>query len=241
MLDVKRLRSYEKEGASPLKHRKVKTRSPSLAKTSQEAKDSQYQLPDEATLNQASPDKPTNSQVHDGNNTNAGLRSNSMADAGFYQNHKPTNQANFQNTKKTRKNNQMLKVTSSQGQLYLRDSANFKTFKGRTASHGMAVTSPQIGSLNTVSRRKQEIRLANENMQLYKRLTQTKPSIQKKDHLRHEQRQKQLRQLVADGPKRQSVVQAARDLIISQTFQKEEKQRGNQNMKNTQLFTRFNS
>lgn len=76
-----------------------------------------------------------------------------------------------------------------------------------------STTLPQIRSLNFVNRRNHYTKIVNENIQIFKRLNLIKPSIQAAEHQKHFLKQKKYKKLVMEGPQRQSVVQAARDMI----------------------------
>jgi hypothetical protein len=51
---------------------------------------------------------------------------------------------------------------------------------------------------------------------MLKMIHAAKPTIQAKELLKHEKRSNQLKKMVSEGTKRQSIIQAARQLIISQ-------------------------
>lgn len=60
---------------------------------------------------------------------------------------------------------------------------------------------------------------------MLKKIHFVKPSVQSREHQKHAQRSKQLKNMVSDGSKRQSLVQAARELIISKDFSKDDRKR----------------
>ena len=71
-------------------------------------------------------------------------------------------------------------------------------------------------SLNFISRKKEQARQIEDNIMMLKKIHYAKPSVQSSEHKKFHQKTQKLKKMVSDGSKRQSIVQAARDLIISQ-------------------------
>ena len=62
---------------------------------------------------------------------------------------------------------------------------------------------------------------------MLKKIHYVKPSVQAKEHQKHAQRSQQLKDMVSDGSRRQAIIQAARQLIISQDFSKQDRRKAN--------------
>ena len=54
-----------------------------------------------------------------------------------------------------------------------------------------------------------------ENIHMLKKIHNAKPTVRNSDLLKHEAKTKQLKKMVSDGAKRQSILDAAREMIIT--------------------------
>ena len=71
-------------------------------------------------------------------------------------------------------------------------------------------------SLNFLSRKKEQAKQIEDNIMMIKKIHCAQPTIKVTEFRNHEKQAKKLKKIVSTGDKRQSIVQAARELILSQ-------------------------
>jgi hypothetical protein len=69
-------------------------------------------------------------------------------------------------------------------------------------------------------RKKEQTKQIEENIMMLRKIHGARPSIKNSEFVKHEKKSKYLKKMVSDGSKRQSIIQAARAMIISQELPK---------------------